>query len=80
MMSLTNCLFWRSAPLLMEALRRRQALEENKAKEQKEDLVASGEMVKDPVCGAYVSRARGHSRAAGRVVLHFARMNAVKNI
>lgn len=44
---------------------------ENKAKEQKEDLVASGEMVKDPVCGAYVSRHGDIRVRQGDVVLHF---------
>lgn len=44
---------------------------ETKAKEKKEDLVASGEMVKDPVCGAYVSKNNDIRVRQGDVVLNF---------
>lgn len=44
---------------------------ESKAKEKKEDLVASGEMVKDPVCGAYVSKNSDIRVRQGDVVLNF---------
>lgn len=44
---------------------------ETKAKEKTEDLVASGEMVKDPVCGAYVSKNNDIRVRQGDVVLNF---------
>lgn len=44
---------------------------ETKAQEKKEDLVASGEMVKDPVCGAYVSKNSDIRVRQGDVVLNF---------
>jgi len=44
---------------------------ESKVKEKKEDLVASGEMVKDPVCGAYVSKNSDIRVRQGDVVLNF---------
>lgn len=44
---------------------------ETKAQEKKEDLVASGEMVKDPVCGAYVAKNSDIRVRQGDVVLNF---------
>jgi len=44
---------------------------EGKTKEKSEDLVASGEMVKDPVCGAYVSKNSDIRVRQGDVVLNF---------
>ncbi|MDP2847937.1 MAG: transcriptional regulator [Humidesulfovibrio sp.] len=44
---------------------------ETKAQEKKEDLVASGEMVKDPVCGAYVSKNSDIRVRQGDVLLNF---------
>jgi len=44
---------------------------ESKAQEKKEDLVASGEMVKDPVCGAYVSKNSDIRVRQGDVLLNF---------
>jgi len=44
---------------------------ESKEKENKENLVASGEMVKDPVCGAYVSKNSDIRVRQGDVVLNF---------
>ncbi|OIO04721.1 MAG: transcriptional regulator [Desulfovibrionaceae bacterium CG1_02_65_16] len=44
---------------------------ETKEKESKENLVASGEMVKDPVCGAYVSKNSDIRVRQGDVVLNF---------
>jgi YHS domain-containing protein len=42
-----------------------------KEQENKENLVASGEMVKDPVCGAYVSKNSDIRVRQGDVVLNF---------
>jgi len=44
---------------------------ETKEKENKENLVASGEMVKDPVCGAYVSKNSDIRVRQGDTVLNF---------
>lgn len=44
---------------------------QSKEQEKKEDLVASGEMVKDPVCGAYVSKNSDIRVRQGDVVLNF---------
>ncbi len=44
---------------------------QTKDQEKKEDLVASGEMVKDPVCGAYVSKNSDIRVRQGDVVLNF---------
>ena len=44
---------------------------ETKAKESQDNLVASGEMVKDPVCGAYVSKNSDIRVRQGDVVLNF---------
>lgn len=44
---------------------------QSKAKEEKENLVASGEMVKDPVCGAYVSKNSDIRVRQGDVILNF---------
>lgn len=39
--------------------------------QQKENLVATGEMVKDPVCGAYVEADSGITVRNGEKVIHF---------
>lgn len=39
--------------------------------EEKESMVASGEMVKDPVCGAYVEKDSGPTVRNGEKVYHF---------
>jgi YHS domain-containing protein len=44
---------------------------QNKAEEKAENLQASGEMVKDPVCGAYVSKNSDIRVRQGDVVLNF---------
>jgi len=44
---------------------------ETKTKESQDNLVASGEMVKDPVCGAYVSKNSDIRVRQGDVVLNF---------
>ena len=44
---------------------------QSKAQEKTEDLVASGEMVKDPVCGAYVSKNSDIRVRQNDVVLNF---------
>ncbi|MHC1701426.1 MAG: transcriptional regulator [Humidesulfovibrio sp.] len=44
---------------------------QNKAEEKTENLQASGEMVKDPVCGAYVSKNSDIRVRQGDVVLNF---------
>jgi len=44
---------------------------QSKEKENKENLVASGEMVKDPVCGAYVSKNSDIRVRQGDVILNF---------
>lgn len=44
---------------------------QSKDQEKKDDLVASGEMVKDPVCGAYVSKNSDIRVRQGDVVLNF---------
>jgi len=44
---------------------------ESKEKENKENLVASGEMVKDPVCGAYVSKNSDIRVRQGDTILNF---------
>ncbi|MBU1230896.1 MAG: transcriptional regulator [Proteobacteria bacterium] len=44
---------------------------ENKTQEKKENLTASGEMVKDPVCGAYVSKNSDIRVRQGDLVLNF---------
>lgn len=44
---------------------------QSKEQEKKDDLVASGEMVKDPVCGAYVSKNSDIRVRQGDVVLNF---------
>lgn len=41
------------------------------AAQQKENLVATGEMVKDPVCGAYVEADSGITVRNGEKVIHF---------
>jgi len=43
----------------------------NKTEEKPENLQASGEMVKDPVCGAYVSKNSDIRVRQGDVVLNF---------
>lgn len=40
-------------------------------KEQKENLVATGEMAKDPVCGAYVETEGGITVRNGEKIIHF---------
>jgi YHS domain-containing protein len=44
---------------------------QNKTEEKSENLQASGEMVKDPVCGAYVSKNSDIRVRQGDVVLNF---------
>jgi len=44
---------------------------QNKTEEKAENLQASGEMVKDPVCGAYVSKNSDIRVRQGDVVLNF---------
>ncbi len=44
---------------------------QNKTEEKTENLQASGEMVKDPVCGAYVSKNSDIRVRQGDVVLNF---------
>jgi YHS domain-containing protein len=44
---------------------------QDKEKEKTENLQASGEMVKDPVCGAYVSKNSDIRVRQGDVVLNF---------
>jgi len=44
---------------------------QTKEKENKDNLVASGEMVKDPVCGAYVSKNSDIRVRQGDAVLNF---------
>lgn len=44
---------------------------ENKVQEKTEEKVATGEMVKDPVCGAYVSKNSDIRVRQGDVVLNF---------
>jgi hypothetical protein len=44
---------------------------QNKSEEKTENLQASGEMVKDPVCGAYVSKNSDIRVRQGDVVLNF---------
>ncbi len=44
---------------------------QNKSEEKTENLKASGEMVRDPVCGAYVSKNSDIRVRQGDVVLNF---------
>lgn len=44
---------------------------ESKAKDNTAELIASGEMVKDPVCGAYVSKNNDIRVRQGDVILNF---------
>lgn len=44
---------------------------EDDASREKEHLVATGEMVKDPVCGTYVEAEGGITVRNGEKVLHF---------
>lgn len=44
---------------------------EDDASREKEHLVATGEMVRDPVCGAYVEAEGGITVRNGEKVLHF---------
>lgn len=44
---------------------------ESDASREKEHLVATGEMVKDPVCGAYVEADSGITVRNGEKVIHF---------
>lgn len=44
---------------------------ENEASREKEHLVATGEMVRDPVCGAYVEADSGITVRNGEKVFHF---------
>ena len=44
---------------------------EDDASREKEHLVATGEMVRDPVCGAYVETGGGITVRNGEKVLHF---------
>jgi YHS domain-containing protein len=51
--------------------RYKQSKENDKAQENKEQLIASGELVKDPVCGAYVSKNSDIRVRHGDVLLNF---------
>lgn len=44
---------------------------DSKEQQNKENLVASGELIKDPVCGAYVSKNSDIRVRQGDVVLNF---------
>lgn len=44
---------------------------DEKASQEKKNLVATGEMVKDPVCGAYVEAEGGITVRNGEKVIHF---------
>jgi len=44
---------------------------QSKEKDDKEQLIASGELVRDPVCGAYVSKNSDIRVRQGDVVLNF---------
>ena len=52
---------------------------EDDSSREKEHLVATGEMVKDPVCGAYVEAEGGITVRNGEKVIHFSAMSVARS-